>query len=74
MNFNKLDHFSLFNRKELHNIGRNLELLTIVQHSDIADAFSFQKRRIQMIMPNATSVDTLGPRKAFTIITKDSFF
>ena len=24
-----------------------------------------------MILPNATSFDTLGPRKAFTIITKD---
>ena len=50
--------------------GRNLEFPTIVRHSDIADAFSFQKRRIQMILPNATSFDTLGPRKAFTIITK----
>ena len=24
-----------------------------------------------MILPNATSFDTLGPRKAFTFITKD---
>ena len=62
---------SIYTKNNFTIFGRNLKLPTIVQHIDIADTFSFQKHRIQMILPNVTSFDTLDPRKAFTIIIKD---